>query len=264
MNREMTFSEYLGDRTAVSKHWLDLIERSPAHLKYYLENPIIADTTAFKMGRLIHCAVLTPDLISTEYAIKPDSIDRRTKCGKAEWEEFQRIVADREVITTQEMATANAVRSSLLENTKVAQILNVGHPEVTNFWHEPETGEKCKGRADWIHGSQGSLLVDLKTCEDASPAAFAKSVINYRYDVQAAHYCEGFDIDKFVFIAVEKKPPYAVALYVVDDQLLERGQYLRMKNLRTYSGCKNTGTWPAYRNEIQPLDIPAWAWSGVS
>lgn len=36
-----------------------------------------------------------------------------------------------------------------------------------------------------------NVVVDLKTCEDASPEGFAKSIANWRYDVQDPYYLDG-------------------------------------------------------------------------
>jgi exodeoxyribonuclease VIII len=101
--------------------------------------------------------------------------------------------------------------------------------------------------------------VDVKTTEDASASAFAKSIANYRYHVQDAHYREGFERDRFVWIAVEIKPPYAVAVYMDDSDMLALGQSHRDTDLRTYAECKAKNEWPGYPEVIQSIQLPRWA-----
>jgi hypothetical protein len=99
----------------------------------------------------------------------------------------------------------------------------------------------------------------VKTTEDASPAGFARSVATFRYHVQAAHYLAGTQGKRFVFIAIEKKAPFAVAVYELDPVSLEVGEIARMADLLTYQMCDSSGQWPGYGNEIAPLTLPSWA-----
>jgi exodeoxyribonuclease VIII len=123
-------------------------------------------------------------------------------------------------------------------------------------------GVNVKCRPDWIHDN--SVLVDLKTTENAGPNAFAKSVANFRYHVQAAFYTDicresGIDVKAFVFIAVEKNPPFAVSVYELDSDSIEVGRTLYQRNLETYRRCRETDHWPAYSTAIETLTLPRWA-----
>jgi exodeoxyribonuclease VIII len=107
-------------------------------------------------------------------------------------------------------------------------------------------------------------VADLKTTEDASPAAFARSVATYRYHVQAAFYLDGLracdaQIDAFAFVAVEKTPPYLVAVYSADEICLARGREEYRADLLTFAECLRTDCWPGYPPFVQPLSLPAWA-----
>lgn len=269
----MDFNSYLADRSAVSKHWLDLIERSPAHLRYHLDNPEARkETPALRFGRIFHTALLEPDIFYDQYVVLPTDLKKPTisqinakkPAPKTieqikRWNDWQSEHGEKENLAQDEIDQVFGMSKAVKDHTKAAALLGIGAPEVTTFWPEPETGEQCKARADWLHGKQASVIVDLKTCEDARPKAFIRSIINYRYDVQAAHYSEGFSQVRFVFIAVEKAPPYGVAVYAVDGDILQRGQNARLNNLETYSECKAKDSWPGYIDEIQTIELPAWA-----
>lgn len=143
------------------------------------------------------------------------------------------------------------------------------------------------------------IIGDLKTTEDASPEGFAKSIANWRYDVQHAYYMDGTRLaleqgkcnppqegkaelsvywtdpvtgvlcrcrpdfwrgypKHFAFIAVEKKPPYAVGVYVLDSEGVEIGRAQYQHDLRVYAECVRSGEWPGYGDKIQTISIPGW------
>lgn len=252
---ELPAEQYHADRSAVSKGWLDRIDRSPAHLKVYLDG-YSRETPAMTLGRLVHTAVLEPDLLNDEFATVPTEINRRTKVGKAEYAEWEEENKHKTIIKADQLELAMAIRDSVRQNAAAKALLKNGDAEQTVVWKNSETGELCKARADWL---RENVIVDVKTTEDARPEAFARSIANYRYDVQTSHYEEGFDLNRFVFIAVEKTPPYAVAVYAADDLIRHRGKQARDRNLRTYAECKASGKWPGYEEVIKTIELPRWA-----
>ena len=100
--------------------------------------------------------------------------------------------------------------------------------------------------------------MDLKTTRDASPDGFGKSIANYRYHVQSAHYRDGFQAGRFVWVAVEIDPPYAVAVYIDGDEIHARGDGERLSDLRLYAECKASDKWPGYPDEVQNISLPRW------
>jgi exodeoxyribonuclease VIII len=252
----LTADEYHADRSAVSKGWLDKIERSAAHLKAWLDGYAKPATPTQALGKLTHVAVLEPDLLTAQFITKPTEINRRTKVGREEYAAWEIENAHKTIITDDQMAVALAVRDSVNRHKAARALLGDGSPEETMVWRNGETGELCKARADWL---SRIAIVDAKTTHDARPAEFAKSIVNYRYDVQTGHYLEGFQHDLFAWIAVEVEPPYAVAVYVADAVIRQRGLEARDRNLRTYAECKAKNEWPAYPDVVTTIELPRWA-----
>ncbi|EFJ2475477.1 hypothetical protein G5Z15_003800 [Escherichia coli] len=172
----------------------------------------------------------------------------------------------------------------------------------------PEAFEQIFAMRDAVMNHQAAFAIlhhvkdiigDLKTTEDASPEGFAKSIANWRYDVQHAYYMDGTRLaleqgkcnppqegkaelsvywtdpvtgvlcrcrpdfwrgypKHFAFIAVEKKPPYAVGVYVLDSEGVEIGRAQYQHDLRVYAECVRTGEWPGYGDKIQTISLPAW------
>lgn len=249
--------KYHADRTAVSKSWLDHIHRSPAHLRAYLDG-LIPSTPRMEFGSLVHAWVLEPDSIESRY-LKIPKLDRRRKADKEKYAELEAVAKARNMAMIDEdtWRQAMTIRDAVYRHKAAAAILGKGDPEQAVLWTNPETGELCKAKADWLR--ENFPLVDVKTTTDASPSAFARSVVNYRYCAQLRHYCEGFERDRMVWVAVEIAPPYAVAVYASDDAMMKRGIEERDPDLRLYAECKSKNEWPGYADSVQTLTLPRWA-----
>jgi hypothetical protein len=64
----------------------------------------------------------------------------------------------------------------------------------------------------------------------------------------------------FRFIAMEKGPPYAVAVYEADADFLRRGERDFRKAVQLLAECRRTGEWPAYqRDEVELIGLPPWS-----
>lgn len=246
---------YHSDRTAVSKSWLDWIERSPAHLKAYLDGLSRHESEDMDIGKMAHCLILEEDRFLKTFVAAP-KVDKRTKVGKAMWEEFEAANQGKILVTQDQYRLVFNIRDAVMKHSKAAALLRNGEPEQTIVWKDATTGELCKARADWL---RQNAIVDIKTTRDARPAEFAKSIANYRYHVQAAHYEAGFNMNRFVFIAVEKDPPFGVAVYFADSDMVRQGTEARARNMDTYAECKASGLWPCYSEEIKTIQLPRWA-----
>jgi exodeoxyribonuclease VIII len=131
------------------------------------------------------------------------------------------------------------------------------------MWVDEISGLQCKCRPDWLL-DDGSMIVDLKTTEDASPRGFQKSIAQWRYHCQASWYLDGLQHatgnrpEQFVFIAVEKKPPYACAVYFADQQMIEIGRETARRDLDKLNVCKAADYWPGYSDGIEQINLPPW------
>ena len=119
-----------------------------------------------------------------------------------------------------------------------------------------ESGVPMKARLDCL---QGGVIYDIKTTQDARPDAFMRTVANYKYHLQAAHYMRMAEVSKFCFIAVETEPPHGVGLYWLDDAWIMEGERLRDRAIQIYMDCTVTGEWPGYEIGSKTLSMPAWA-----
>lgn len=185
--------------------------------------------------------------------------------------EWERNNQGRTVLTQDQWDTLHAMREAVEAHPAAKALLSApGDAEMSVYWRDPVSDALCRCRPDyWRHDG---ILVDLKTCEDASPEGFAKSVAGWRYHVQHPYYMDGIELMRhqakrldiakpkaFVFIAVEKKFPHAVGVYVLDDASVEIGRAEYQADLNLYAECDQADKWPGYPDKITSISLPKWA-----
>ena len=249
---------------AISRSELFKISESPEKFKYYREHPE-EPTPALIFGQLFHAMALTPETVSEQFATMPN-VDRRTKAGKEAFAEFEAQAEGKTVVSADMVEQATAMREALNKNEFVKKLLK-GEKEKPFFWVDEMTGEECKCRTDALTEiGENLIIVDIKSADCAETEAFMKSAIKYGYDFQSAMYSEGVKANTnreplFVFIVVEKKPPYAINILQADKLLIRRGYDLFREYLGIYHDCKLTDNWYGYLgkfNQINNLALPAY------
>ena len=251
---DISNADYHAD-PAVSASQLKTVMQSPYHFwsRYVDENRVaMVPTQAMRLGSLTHCAVLEPDELTKRYQLAPD---RRTKEGKAAVVEMA--AAGIEAVSEADLAQALQMADAVRSNPTASLLLAAGAAEQSFWWDDIATGMRCKCRPDWF---DGETIVDLKTCQDASPAGFAKAVAAFHYQLQAAHYLCGTLAKRFIFVAVEKSAPFATACYELDAQAMVHGSVSRHNALQRIQDCRAINEWPGYTDGgIQTLQLPGWA-----
>jgi hypothetical protein len=211
-------------------------------------------------GSAFHKMALEPDAFFDEYAIAPDC-DKRTNAGKAQWAEFVDDNPDKLYIDETTADKLHLMCESIRNHPIAANAVTGGQAEQSLFWKHYNDDTDCKCRPDYI---RDGYIVDIKTTEDARPDAFSRTCWNYRYHVQAAYYLDGYQMVtgnqfEFIFIAIEKKAPYAVAVYMANPAMVEQGRNEYLSDLAIYAECKAKNEWPAYPQDVQSIMLPRWA-----
>lgn len=224
---------------ALSRSLLDKIRKSPAHLKWAMENPD-EDTDYFRFGRQVHGAVLEPERFWSSVAIW----DGARRAGKV-WEDFKAKHDGKELLTAAEerqlLVISDSVRKLDVDWSGIA--------EGSVFWQYGFDELELKARPDLV---SGDTVYDLKTTHSASEPDFRRSILTYGYHRQASWYVDGVEAatgnrpKRFVIIAVEKKPPYAAQTFLLGEDLIELGRQENEANLKLYLACKKSGEWPGY------------------
>lgn len=254
--------------------------KSPLHYKHALTNPF-EPTGATEFGSLLHCNVLQPEKLM-QGIIRTPGCERRSKVDKATWEAFGKTVGDKIMVTPGEgavvtqhsvtgkwtthhemtMDLSDTMKFAVYSNKIAMRALEKGGSEMSLYSEDDETGILKRCRIDRL--PEGNAIVDIKTTEDGSPKGFAKAVANYGYHIQGAWYIDicnelGMEKENFVIVALEKKPPYAVSVYILSEAALNYGRKLYREWLRTLADCLEKDEWPGYQEKFVTLDLPNWA-----
>ena len=220
------------------------------HYKAGLEKPQ-SDTSALAFGRLVHGLVLLND--PGNIAIKPDGVSFVTKEGKA-WK-AEMIAAGKDIHSQEDWTNALCIQDAVSNHEEASRLLDLcEHREITVT--NTLADMLCKGRLD-AYSPKDAVILDLKTCEDASPSGFISAIRRYRYDRQAAFYSALTEEKcRFWFIAVEKEPPYAVGVYDISTSIIKHRLKDIITDLQVVRKCEATGVWPGYNGKtIEAEDL---------
>lgn len=235
---------------------IDVLKYSEAHLKYFKENPE-TDNESFRIGTMIHTAVLEPNDFDNIYAISPN-LDKRTKGGKEMFAQFSLENEGKIIISQKDYDMAMGIQHSVWSTATAKVLLKDALIEQSFYWRDRDT--LCKARPDAINKELG-VLIDLKTTTNCSEYNLRNSIKDYMYHVQSAFHMTGVNtvfgdvVRDVVYIFVEKTPPYGVKFVTVSKEDLLIGCRSFDKALGRIVMANDTGIFPGYSEEIISLDI---------
>lgn len=230
----------------LSKSRLFEMRKSPQWFRYCEDHPQ-GKTPSMLLGSVFHTLVLEPHRFEHEYVLIPN-VDRRTKDGKMLWDTAMSEAEKKEIVPQEVYDTASAMAEAV-RNNKIANYLSKGEVEQSYYTTDAMTGIEYKVRPDVFKmvGERG-LIVDFKSTSDASTDAFRRDAIKYGYDLQSAMYTAAVQAERgipcdFVFVAVEKDPPYMINVMQCDPLWITRGTDLFREYIGLYKECMTTGNW---------------------
>lgn len=216
------------------------------------------------LGTATHVAILEPERYATEFAVW----DRITDGGKSaprsgqHWEKFRDANPGRKILTMAENAEAKLMAAAVRADATAMKYLASGEPEVTLEWDMD--GRPCKGRVDWLTAIDGKpVIVGVKSARDARHMIFGSQAAKLDYALQWAWYFDGFIANKnetprMIEIVVENDAPYAVATYVIDNDILLQGRDNYRELLKILAECEDADFWPGPEQGEQILTLPSW------
>lgn len=257
---DISNDDYHNDK-AISRSALMKIKKSPYHYWYEHINPDYIrgpETSAMITGNLLHCLVLEPNKYREQYIVAP-KVDKRTKAGKIEWQEFVELAGDKTVLTPEQLELGMMMASKLQESERVSKLISDAKIEQSIFFTHKATGLQCKARPDaWKDG----IISDVKTTMDAGYRSFQQSCYKYGYFLQAGMMKEalssiGIDMRAFVFLCVENKPPFASGIYTLDEEAIKFGVGLFHHLMEKLKLHLDKNEWPAH--DVQTMCLPSYA-----
>jgi exodeoxyribonuclease VIII len=255
----ITNAEYHGRKTHLSSTNVRTFNKNKKQFKYGLTHELVKQTKAMADGTAVHSFFLERDNFNTDYVTKPSDIKLNTKVGK-EWaqEHQSKIIIDSEFSSN----LLEMEKSFMDSPAKIIYNKNMGgQTELSYFWDDLGL-VKGKCRPDWI-SDDGSIVIDLKTTIDASPKGFQKSISNWGYHLQLGWYLRGLqklglDSYDFIFIAIEKTPPFSVGVYRADQEMINYAMNKLDEIVPEIDKALAAQEFPDYTPEITSIGLPPW------
>lgn len=243
---------------AMSNSKLRYFKRSPEHYIQYLKEGPPPSTPAMNFGTAFHTYVLEPAKFDLEIAVLDESKkpvpdkDYRTTAN-AEWKrEFFANNADKCIISPGEFECIKRMNDKLRAHELAGELLSMSN----NIYEDPITWNwkrtRCKGLKDITNPH---FLADLKTTENADPDEWKRSFFKYDLYRQAGMYLDGemqgkYDFQKklkdFYFIAIEKSPPFGIAVYKPRLEVIQKGIEEYRYLCEQFQSCIDNKIWEGY------------------
>ena len=253
----ITNAEYHGRKTHLSSTNIRTFKKNRKQFNYSLTHDLVKQTKSMADGTAVHAFFLERDKFDTDFVIKPADMRLNTKAGK-EWalEHQSKIIIDSELGNN-----LYEMEKSFMDSPAKLIYDIKGQTELSYFWDDLGT-IKGKCRPDWI-SDDGEIVVDVKTTTDASPRGFQKSISTWGYHLQLGWYLRGLrklglPAEQFIFIAIEKTPPFCVGVYKADRDMINFAMKELDQLMPEIQTAMVSKEFPDYTPEIMSLGLPPW------
>ena len=92
--------------------------------------------------------------------------------------------------------------------------------------------------------SDVDLIIDFKTTRQHVGIEFAKDAIfKFGYQYQAAHYCDVFNAQRFIFVAIRNFPPYEAVAFEMPEHMISQARIINHDSLRRIAWCQAMDDW---------------------
>lgn len=232
----------------------------------HIDKSIVQESTqALDFGRAFHSKILEPELFNNEFCFMP-KIDKRTKLGKLEHEEFINKNSCKKNLDNKDFIMLDSMCESMNSNRFIdaKQMIDSCDSKEEEFYFELQD-LKFKAKLDAIN-TKDHIIIDVKTCREAfvDGLHFGREMINYGNAEQVYIYTEAYKYKYkadpyFYFITFEKVAPFEIQIFDAS-ALYEFGKHKVTKLINKYKDLLERfgdNTW--IDSNIQYAELPAWA-----
>lgn len=225
------------------------------------------DAEHLTVGTMVHAMVLEGKDLRTTYVIKPPKMNFSTREGK-QWRAAQSLP----ILDSDAAARVPLMADAIVSNVRARAYIRMC-PLREHILVGTINGVRCKGLVDAIghDDAKNPGFVEIKTLPDCRKEFFANRICHepFHYDGQVCWYRRllGYPEDPArvkiwsVWIAVENKPPFDVAIYIPDDRMLASGEDKVRDIFTTYHACIDARSWPGVQPSsvgIEAISPPRW------
>lgn len=204
--------------------------KSPRHYVDYLRKEK-KPTPAMAFGSLVHCLLLQPNEFEKQFFLMP-SIDRRTKEGKAAYEDCMKASEGKELVTEDQYNEADNLVNKVISESHIANAIQ-GCNKFEKEWRTDINGLPFRGFFD---GEADDYILEIKTTTDASPKTIINDFYNRQYHIQAGLYTH-ISSKPIKYLIIETASPYNVMLADVDTAFTDFGLKQAVEQIERFKTC---------------------------
>ena len=265
---DLTNEEYHGHKESISRSAMMDFAKSP--FTYWAKHlnplrPLKEATPQMQLGSAFHALILEPHVFEKEYFIMPERVLLKN-VGREAYDEYKKTeeeaknCKDKVVLSRDDYLVLLEMQSRFQLNKEAVELIRDSRIENSFFWIDKDSELLLKARPDILHEN---MIVDLKTCADASPKAFQNTMVSGGYHIQGAmirdavEATEGRRINHVINICIETKYPYNMAIYIIDEFAIDAGQEKYKQICIDLKNARETNSFNDYG--IQTISLPKWA-----
>ena len=242
----------------ISSSGINLILESPKkyHYRYLSGLYKPKDSKALTFGNAIHTLALEPKTFAERFVMLDEGFTLHSNSNKKIYKDI--IESGKTPLKQNDFKEISNIAYSLNHFDGFRRLFDASYScEVSLFWNS-EQGVQLRARPDFFNDY---LIVDLKTTESILYDDWQRSIVKNGYHIQAAMQIDGMAILTgknltFCHVAIEKEPPYEVAMYALDEESINIGRELYKKGALLYKQCKEVDYWPSINETIQLISLP--------
>jgi len=257
---------------------VELLQMTAAHARSVIEGVHIkVETQAMTGGTVFDTMLLEPDKFGEgkSHWTVPAGMKLSTKDG-IDWKKdhpnvgkpggLPYIWAESEAANKASLKDMHGMIESLMAHQKIRRIIESSTKQESAFCKDPATGLMRKVRPDarCFDNQERIILADLKSTfrGGAAESAWQQHCARMAYHIQDSFYSDVYtDLMAppfFLFMVVERKPPYACRIFQLDPagKKFARDKYKRA--LEQFRKCQESGVWPGYDEDVVTVSLPAW------
>lgn len=253
---------------------VEMISSCPENVKAIIDGRVQKKVTKeMQSGTLIDLALLEPDKFKegVSHWIMPEGLNLTTTEGRQWKKDHPGLPALKASTDSPNEASAKDVQGmieAVMKHKIARRIVESSVKQESAFCYHPDSGilRKCRPDTRLVDNSGRLTLADLKTTfrGGASIDSLQKHCARMAYFVQAPFYADIYrdligEEPYFIFFVVERKPPYLVRVFNIDDKGIAAGREMYQRALDDFAKCKSSGDWPPYPEKIVTITMPRWA-----
>lgn len=259
--------QYHAMRDHLSGSLLKEMDKSPSHYRTALEGKTVYSPQtlqAMECGTQVHLRIESAELFRQKYVMKPEGYDGRKAESKAFVNELKE--SGRKMIERDDYLRIEAMVESF--NTNDDDLLRMvreseGNDECSVLWEEQGLKHRCRpdrlirpneADSEMLHRRFPALFdvpfgiticVDYKTIgRYPEPRTWYYHSRDLRYPLVASHYLAGTKADAFLWVVLEKSPPYTVTRYLMKPDTRQINDERRRVLIEQIKTCQAENEWP--------------------